>query len=234
MASWREQAVARTVDPVRARAEKRVQGFLDAALELLAGESGKEFTVQEVVKQSGQSLRSFYQNFSGKHELLLALLEESVFKTAARLREAIAAEPDALGRLRRFTLEYHRLCRPPTRPSSPRSVEILGMAEFAQQLLTDDPKEAARAFAPIFALLEEILDEAAAEGSVRPDIDCRAVAGAMLQAIMFNSFALVLSGAPVRQRGGDAEALWDLLAHGLAADGRPDGGGNALLVNRDG
>lgn len=97
MASWREQAVARTVDPVRARAEKRVQGFLDAALELLAGESGKEFTVQEVVKQSGQSLRSFYQNFSGKHELLLALLEESVFKTAARLREAIAAEPDALG-----------------------------------------------------------------------------------------------------------------------------------------
>lgn len=100
MASWREQAVARTVDPVRARAEKRVQGFLDAALELLAGESGKEFTVQEVVKQSGQSLRSFYQNFSGKHELLLALLEESVFKTAARLREAIAAEPDALGLLR--------------------------------------------------------------------------------------------------------------------------------------
>lgn len=108
------------------------------------------------------------------------------------------------------------------------------MAEFAQQLLTDDPKEAARAFAPIFVLLEEILDEAAAEGSVRPDIDCRAVAGAMLQAIMFNSFALVLSGAPVRQRGGDAEALWDLLAHGLTADARPTDDGNALLVNRDG
>ncbi|MCX4831294.1 TetR/AcrR family transcriptional regulator [Streptomyces sp. NBC_01016] len=218
MASWREQAVARTVDPVRARAEQRVQGFLDAALELLAGESGKDFTVQEVVRQSGQSLRSFYQNFGGKHELLLALLEESVFKTATRLREAMATEPDALSRLRRFTLEYHRLCRPPTQPRSSRSVEILGMAEFAQQLLTDDPKEAARAFAPIFALLEEILDDAAAEGSIRPGLDRHAGAGAMLQAIMFNSFALTLSGAPVRGRGGDAEALWDLLVHGVAAE----------------
>ncbi|WP_306320065.1 MULTISPECIES: TetR/AcrR family transcriptional regulator [unclassified Streptomyces] len=234
MASWREQAVARTVDPVRARAEKRVQGFLDAALELLAGEVGRDFTVQDVVRQSGQSLRSFYQNFGGKHELLLALLEESVFKTAGRLREAIADEPDAVGRLRRFTLEYHRLCRPSPRPSSLRSVEILGMAEFAQQLLTDDPKEAARAFAPIFALTEEILDEAASDGVLRADLDRRAVAGAMLQAIMFNSFALTLGGTAVRGRGADAEALWDLLAHGLIAERRPPEDGNVLLGNGDG
>ncbi|WP_405864283.1 TetR/AcrR family transcriptional regulator [Streptomyces sp. NBC_00005] len=218
MASWREQAVARSVDPVRARAEKRVQRFLDAALELIVGESGKDFTVQEVVKKSGQSLRSFYQNFGGKHELLLALLEESVHSTARRLRETVAQEPDALSRLRRFTVEYHRLCRPPTEARSPRSVEILGMADFAQQLLTDDPQEASGAFAPMFALLEEILDEAAAEGSVRAGLDRRAAAGAMLQAIMFNSFALSISGAFVRpgaEGSEQAEALWDLLAHGV-------------------
>ncbi|MFF0081842.1 TetR/AcrR family transcriptional regulator [Streptomyces canus] len=218
MASWREQAVARSVDPVRARAEKRVQRFLDAALELIAGESGKDFTVQEVVRKSGQSLRSFYQNFSGKHELLLALLEEAVYSTASRLRETVAEEPDALSRLRRFTVEYHRLCRPPTEARSQRSVEILGMADFAQQLLTDDPKEASRAFAPMFVLLEEILDEAAAEGSMRAGLDQRATAGAMLQAIMFNSFALAISGSSVRsdgEGGEQAEALWDLLAHGL-------------------
>lgn len=218
MSSWREQAVARSVEPVRARAEKRVQGFLDAALELIDGETGKDFTVQEVVKKSGQSLRSFYQNFSGKHELLLALLEESVRDTARRLRETVAHEPDALSRLRRFTVEYHRLCRPPAEAHSQRSVEILGMAEFAQQLLTDDPKEASRAFAPMFALLEGILDNAAAEGSVRAGLDRRAVAGAMLQAIMFNSFALTLSGSSVHsgdEGGEQADVFWDLLAHGL-------------------
>lgn len=230
MASWREQAVARSVDPVRARAEKRVQRFLDAALELIVGDAGKDFTVQEVVKKSGQSLRSFYQNFSGKHELLLALLEESVYNTANQLRETVASEPDALSRLRRFTVEYHRLCRPLPQAHTRRSVEILGMAEFSQQLLTEDPKEAARAFAPMFALLEGILDEAAAEGSVRPGLERRAGAGAMLQAIMFHSFALTISGSPLRSDRADAEALWDLLAHGLT----DSHGGNDLLANGDG
>src|SRR5678815_4240788 len=77
-ATWREQAVARSLDSARTRAESRVQRFLDAATELMNDSSGKDFTVQEVVERSGQSLRSFYQYFAGKHELLLALFEESV------------------------------------------------------------------------------------------------------------------------------------------------------------
>src|SRR6478735_3794892 len=92
--SWRELAVARSLDPARVRAEKRVQRFLDAALDLMQRSPDKEFTVQEVVEQSGQSLRSFYQYFAGKHELLLALFEESVRSTAELLRTAIAADDD--------------------------------------------------------------------------------------------------------------------------------------------
>ena len=76
--SWRELAVARSLDPARVRAEQRVQRFLDAAMELMQASPEREFTVQEVVERSGQSLRSFYQYFAGKHELLLALFEESV------------------------------------------------------------------------------------------------------------------------------------------------------------
>ncbi|MBA4863526.1 TetR/AcrR family transcriptional regulator [Streptomyces sp. PSKA54] len=215
--SWRELAVARSVDPARVRAEKRVQRFLDAALELMSGDSGKDFTVQEVVKKSGQSLRSFYQYFTGKHELLLALFEESVHSTARRLQEAIAEEDDALERLRHFTVEYYLLCRPLPDDSSERKTAILGMAEFAQQLLTEHPKEAARAFSPMFTLLHRLLDEAAAQGAIRSGLDHRAIAGTMLQAISFNSFAVTISGSPVRSDGSDAEALWDLVLHGLAA-----------------
>src|SRR4051794_30817512 len=93
--SWRELAVARSLDPARVRAEKRVQRFLDAALELMQRSPDKEFTVQEVVERSGQSLRSFYQYFAGKHELLLALFEESGRSTAEHLREVTAGERDA-------------------------------------------------------------------------------------------------------------------------------------------
>src|SRR5271157_1043295 len=111
--SWRDLAVARSLDSARLRAESRVQRFLDAAIELLNAGSGKDFTVQEVVERSGQSLRSFYQYFSGKHELLLALFEESVRSTADHLREAIGDEDEPLGRLHRFVVEYYAMCRPP-------------------------------------------------------------------------------------------------------------------------
>src|SRR5262245_51949954 len=147
--SRRELAVARSLDPARARAEKRVQRFLDAALELMSSSAGEEFTVQEVVERSGQSLRSFYQYFAGKHELLLALFEESVRTTTEHLAEAVAEETDPLARLQRFTVEYYRACRPAPkgRPKSKR--DPAPMADFAQQLLTAHPKEAARAFGPL-------------------------------------------------------------------------------------
>ena len=46
--SWREAAVARSLNPARARAEDRVQRFLDTALELMASGTSEEFTVQEL------------------------------------------------------------------------------------------------------------------------------------------------------------------------------------------
>ena len=105
--SRRELAVARSLDSARLRAEGRFQRFLDAALELMSeGEPGKEFTVQEVVERSGQSLRLFYQYFGGKHELLLALFEEAVRSTAEFLNGKIEQETDPLERIHRFVIEY--------------------------------------------------------------------------------------------------------------------------------
>src|SRR5271165_3800830 len=104
----RDLAVARSLDSARLRSEGRVQRFLDAGFELLASaESGKDFTVQDVVERSGQSLRSFYQYFAGKHELLLALFDEAIRSTADRLEEQIAGADSALDRLRCFVVEYY-------------------------------------------------------------------------------------------------------------------------------
>jgi AcrR family transcriptional regulator len=217
--SWREHAVARSLDSARSRAEKRVQRFLDAALELLDTDSGKEFTVQEVVERSGQSLRSFYQYFAGKHELLLALFEESVRSTAEHLRKLIADEDDPLERLHRFSVEYYRLCRPIPKGKPSKGRPTPAMGEFAQQLLTEHPKEAAQAYVPLVSLLEQVLDDAAAAGRIRSGIDHRQLVGVVLQAISFNAFAATISGSPVHpgdgSDGGGEEQLWDLLLHGI-------------------
>ena len=76
--AWRERAVARSLNAARFRAEQRVQRFLDAAFELIDEKGTTEFTIQEVVDRSKQSLRSFYEYFDGKDELVLALFEETI------------------------------------------------------------------------------------------------------------------------------------------------------------
>ena len=216
--SWRELAVARSLDPARARAEKRVQRFLDAALDLMQETPDREFTVQEVVERSGQSLRSFYQYFAGKHELLLALFEEAVRSTADQLREAVADEKTPAARLHRFAVAYYLVCRPSTKVRSARNRPTPVMAEFAQQLLTAHPDEASRAFVPLVALFTELLDEAAAAKVVRPGLEHTRVAGIVLQAIMFNAFATTISGGAHRQSGNEAaEELWRVIFQGISA-----------------
>jgi len=214
--SWRDLAVARSLDSARLRAESRVQRFLDAAMELLSTGSGKDFTVQEVVERSGQSLRSFYQYFSGKHELLLALFEESVRATAELLRQEVSTQDDPLERLHRFVVAYYRLCRPAEDGATDKSERPSIMAEFAQQLLTTHPKEAARAFAPLVALFEELLADAVAAGAVRDDLQRGPVIGAVLEVIMFNAFSATIGGASLRlDDGRSAEELWKFVLHGI-------------------
>ena len=219
--TFRDVAVARVVDPARLRAERRVQRFLDAALELMSTSSGKDFTVQEVVERSGQSLRSFYQYFDRKYELLLALFEESVRSTAEQLRDQISGTADPFERLHLFTVEYFRRCSPAAAPkgASPRKVPVSALAEFAQQLMTEHPKEAARAFVPMVSLYVELLDDAAAAGSLRAGLDHGRIAGVVLQAIMFNYFSATISGSSKGDDEADttdaAEQLWDVLVRGI-------------------
>ena len=217
-ASWREQAVARSLDSARVRAENRVQRFIDAAFELLSdSEPGKDFTVQDVVEKSGQSLRSFYQYFGGKQELLLALFEESVRSTADELEVRIQDEKKPLDRLHRFVIEYYALCRPTAKGRGKKKAP-LALAEFAQQLMTAHPPEATRAFAPLVSLFDEVLDEAVGAGGVRGDLSRRRIAGVVLEAIMFNAFATTIGGSGREPGGRDpAEELWELLLHGIGA-----------------
>jgi AcrR family transcriptional regulator len=216
-ASRRELAVARVLDPARARAETRIQRFLDAALELMTASPDREFTVQEVVERSGQSLRSFYQYFEGKYELLVALFEDSVRSTAETLREEVYEEADPVARLHRFAVEYYRLCRPAPKGRAAKKGPT-ALAQFAQQLLTEHPQEASRAFVPLLSLLEELLDDAAQAGAIRSGLRHDRVAGVILQAIMFNAFTTTISASSSRPSRGDAaEELWDFLLHGVSA-----------------
>ena len=116
---WRHRAVSKSLSAARSRAEQRVQGLLDAAFALIDESGTTQFTIQEVVDRSKQSLRGFYQYFDGKDELLFALLEESIRESLRDLQSAVESESKPLERLRAFTIRLHEWCEVP-RPSVKR------------------------------------------------------------------------------------------------------------------
>src|SRR5271167_2243020 len=71
----------------RAGSADRASRFIKSALAIL-GETGRtEFTVLEVAERSKTSLRSFYQHFSSKDELLLALIDKIMSESTRRWRD---------------------------------------------------------------------------------------------------------------------------------------------------
>src|ERR1700750_3470142 len=81
-----ERADPRAADAGTVDEESRASRFMRSALAIL-GEPGRtDFTVLEVVERSKTSLRSFYQHFSSKDELLLALIDKIMAESTQRWR----------------------------------------------------------------------------------------------------------------------------------------------------
>jgi len=164
--SWRQRAVSKSLSAARSRAEQRVQRLLDAAFDLIDEKGSSEFTIQEVVDRSGQSLRGFYQYFEGKDELLFALLEESIGESHQDLVEAVESETDPVARLRAFTIRLHEWCEPIGAKRKRGAHDRAPLSEFSLQLALKDPERLAAVMAPVSRMLIELLEAAIASGEI--------------------------------------------------------------------
>jgi AcrR family transcriptional regulator len=98
---WAERAADRSpaVQRSRARQMEQAQVVVDAARRLIV-ERGDRFTTQELVKEAGVALQTFYRLFGGKDQLLLAVFEDLIAESCARYEEAARDLPDPVARLR--------------------------------------------------------------------------------------------------------------------------------------
>jgi AcrR family transcriptional regulator len=209
---WRQRAVSKSLSAARTRAEQRVQRLLDAAFELIDEKGTTEFTIQEVVDRSGQSLRGFYQYFEGKDELLFALLEESIEEALADLREAVESETEPLARLRAFTIRLHEWCEPIGAKRRRGSHNRVPLSEFSLQLALKDPGRLAGVMAPVSRMVIELLEAATAKGDLVV-AEPRRAALLIQQTVMHGWFMNRLVPSP-RARV-TAEDAWDFCLHGL-------------------
>ena len=177
--AWKQRAVERSIKTAKLRAAQRVQRFLDAAQAIIIEKGSTDFTVQEVVDRSRQSLRSFYLQFDGKHELLLALFEDALSRSADQIRAATASHEDPIERLKVAIQLLFESSRPD--PAAKRPL----FTDFAPRLLVSHPSEVKVAHAPLLALLTELMEDAAAAGQLRPNINPRRMAAMTMQTVMF-------------------------------------------------
>jgi AcrR family transcriptional regulator len=165
--------------------------------------------VQQVVEASNQSLRSFYQHFDGKHELLLALFEDALRRATDQIRAAASVPADPLDRVKVAIQLLFELSRPD--PAAKRPL----FTEFAPRLLISHATEVRGAHAPLLALITELLTEASNAGELRPGMDPRRAAALTMQTVMFVAQSAVVSDdedVPVIT----ADEIWDFCSKGFA------------------
>jgi AcrR family transcriptional regulator len=208
--AWKQRAVERSTKAAKLRAEKRVVRFLDAAQTIMTEKGTTDFTVQEVVDRSRQSLRSFYQHFGGKHELLLALFEDALRRSADQISAAASGHPDPMDQLKVAVQLLFELSRPD--PTAKRPL----FTDFAPQLLVSHPAEVKVANAPLLALFTEMMTKADANGQTRSGITPRRTAALTVQTVMFVAQS---SGVPEDENANPltADEVWDFCARGFAS-----------------
>ncbi|MGK2866849.1 MAG: TetR/AcrR family transcriptional regulator [Mycobacterium sp.] len=208
--AWKQRAVERSIKTAKLRAAQRVQRFLDAAQSIIIEKGSTDFTVQEVVDRSRQSLRSFYLQFDGKHELLLALFEDALSRSADQIRAATAGPMDPIDRLKVAIELLFESSRPD--PTAKRPL----FTDFAPRLLVSHPSEVKVAHAPLVVLLTELMEDAAEAGKLRPALNPRRMAAMTMQTVMFvaqSSGSEDIANKPI-----SAQEVWDFVAHGFTAE----------------
>jgi AcrR family transcriptional regulator len=192
--------------------ESRVNRFMKSALAIL-GETGRtDFTVLEVVERSKTSLRSFYQHFSTKDELLLALIDKIMAESTHKWRE----ETTGLDSTAALRLLIDRICAPAE--STTQDSINRGLTYYNDHLAETLPGEYARVLSPLHQLIQDILNRGIDEGTFRSDLEVDTTAALMMQTVLgamrLHVLGAELNGVPI-----DANHIYEFCARGLTRDG---------------
>jgi AcrR family transcriptional regulator len=191
--------------------EPRERRFMKSALAIL-GETGRtDFTVLEVVERSKTSLRSFYQHFSTKDELLLALIDKIMSESTRKWRQ----DTDGLASLAAMRLLIDRICTPAE--SSTQDRVNRGLTFYNDHLAETLPREYARVISPLHELIKDIIKRGVDEGVFRPGVDVEATGALIMQSVL-GAMRLRVLGAELNGVPIDNDHIYDFCVRGLARE----------------
>ena len=172
-----------------------------AAARRLVEQKGGSFTTQEVVKEAGVALQTFYRHFPGKDQLLLAVIEDLIAENCALYEERARDLPDPVARLRFYV----------TTTMSGLGTEGSGGPRFITaehwRLHQLYPDELAQATQPFTELVLREVRAAEAEGLLAPS-DAEHDAWLVTELIMavFHNLAFATTSRPIPEI---ADQVWN-------------------------
>jgi len=200
----------------RSRNVRQMQIMVEAAKRLIA-QKGYGFTTQELAREAGVALQTFYRHFGGKDQLLLATIEDLHATTAAGYAKAARDLPDPLARLHYYV-----------------TTALAGLDEADAQgprFITAEhwrlhqmfPEEMTLAAQPTVDLFARELRSAQEQGLIAPsDVDRSAELMVMLVRAVYHHYAFKAKTEPA---AAIAEHVWELCLQGVG--GRIDRPGRA-------
>lgn len=208
--SWVERAVDRSpmVQRSRNRGMEQAQVIVESARRLIAVK-GAAFTTQELVKDAGVALQTFYRYFASKDQLLLAVFEDLISEFCVAVREQVAEVRDPVERL--------RLCVTIAVQQPTGEGENVAGPQFITsehwRLQQNYPEEIAVAIAPYRDLIAEEIEAAVQAGSLHsPDPVRDAWHITQLVMAVFHHYAFAQSEEPDQEV---ADRLWHFCLFGL-------------------
>jgi AcrR family transcriptional regulator len=196
--NWQKRSVERSLRSARARAQKRSDRFVEAALELIEESEEHDFTLQDVLDRTTMSVRTFYNFFDGKDSLLLAVYETILEKTAVPiLRERCNLVADPVQRVRALFEAMAEISGTPAHLSRTLSL-------FHLRLAQSRPQDLIHALEPLQKFIVELLESVAAAGQLRDDVEISALAAMLQELLLADAHSAAIVGVRTRTQ----DDLW--------------------------
>ena len=160
---WQRRVVGRSLRAATQRSIDRGSSLIQAAATLLERSNGDGFTVQDVADEAGQSLRTLYQYFESKDDLLLAVFEEAQRTYARMIERSLVELSDPLERLGGGIVAALRM------PEFSETGVDRGLSRLRAKLAAVEPALIARSQEPVTMLMRGLIHDAEAAEAIHTD-----------------------------------------------------------------
>ncbi|MEK7362335.1 MAG: TetR/AcrR family transcriptional regulator [candidate division NC10 bacterium] len=185
------------------------QQIIEAAVRIFARNGYYNSRVSDIAKEAGIASGTIYLYFKTKDEILVTLFREKMAEFVATVRKAIAAEPDAVAKLRRLIGLHFKLLEDHSEMAEVVQVELRQGQKFFRGASANE-------ISGYFDLISSVLEEGMAAGVFRNDLPVKTVRKVLFGAMdqMATSWVLGKRGYKLSET---AEAVADIFLKGLAA-----------------